>query len=1485
MSRGTGNLHAELVAPLWSRLASRSQAGQTRMLLDLVRSVCDKVVKGSDSKGFSPTIPWRLLGIRGAKADELRRLLHEVVAIPLPATVFFDHPNPLALAAHLREQILGERGETPTPQETGGSTAEPIVILGMSCRYPGGVSSPEDLWKLVIFEKCPISDLPKDRGWDLDRLSHPDPALMGTTSAHRGGFLDCAADFDPEFFGISPREAVAMNPQQRLLLETSWEALERSGLVPTSLSDVQVGVFIGSMSPEYGPRMHEASPGVKGSVLTGTTPSVSSGRLSYFFGFEGPALTVDTACSASLVGIHLACQSLRAGECGLALAGGVTFTATPGMFTEFSKQGGLAPDGLCKSFAADADGTVWSEGVGILVLARLSDAQRLGYPILAVIRGSAINQDGASNGLTAPNGVSQQRLIRQALANAGLSPAEVDVVEAHGTGTRLGDPIEATAIITTYGQDRPAEQPLWLGSLKSNIGHSQAAAGVGGVIKMVMAMHHGVLPKTLHVTEPSRHVDWSAGAVRLLTEQTIWPETGRPRRAAVSSFGISGTNAHLILEQAPANPDAAFADDLVPWIVSGKSEQALRVQADRLRGHMLEHPDLNPGDVGWSLATSRSQFSHRAVVLARQRAQFLEGMAAITNGMTAPNVVKGTGRSIDKIVFVFPGQGSQWAGMGRQLLAEFPTFAERLAECSDALARYCDWSLLDVLRNEPGSPGLERVDVVQPALFAVMVSLAELWISHGVQPDAVIGHSQGEIAAACVSGALSLPDAAKVVALRSQALARLTGRGGMLSVALSPVEAEHRIRRGRGRLEIAAINSPKSVVIAGDGGAVDEAFAEFEADGLRPRRIPVNYASHSRHVESIRDEIVDLLAGITPGKAIIPFFSTVADEFLDCTNLDAQYWYRNLRHTVRFADTVRAVLADQNPTAFAEISPHPVLAGPLEEIADEASTEVVVLNTIRRGHGDRARFTRSLAEAHVQGIEVNWQPAFDGLHTRRVDLPTYAFQRQRYWLDESREPANVTAAGLAATGHPLLPAVMELPGTGGLAFTGRLSPATHPWLADHVVAGSVLLPGAAFVEMALQAGKRVGCASVVELVQETPLVLPDRAGVVLRLTVDAPDDSGQRPFAVYAQQEGTPDARWTRHGSGVLTNIGTQPGFDMAEWPPARAHEVDVTDLYRRLSASGVDYGPAFQALHTVYRCADEVFAEVSLPRESTGAQQRFELHPILLDAALHVLRLTPLVADTDLMPFLWTGIHLHTVAAGKLRVRVAADGNGGVCLEAADDTGKPVATVKSLTLRPLPRLALFDAAFERSEAVVGPARVDTASLPDNSGVSAPPPSSLTNPVARPEPTRVRPLHGEDVPLRQQLGALAEGERLAALLDLVRAGAATVLGHGSGNQVPPDRLFKELGVTSLIGVELRNLLSAKIGLRLTATAVFDYPTPAKLAAHINDRIMGGTGVQRHEDHRSTRREQELGQGITAADIDTMSAETLIAFVMGEGHER
>ncbi|WP_024802961.1 type I polyketide synthase [Nocardia sp. BMG51109] len=1291
---------ADASGSLAQRLSEVPEADRERVVLDLVRAQVAVVLGYAVASTVDTARAFKDLGFDSLGAVELRNRLAQSTGVRLPATLVFDHPTPAAVARLILAEVGGAVTRSPKITRHGRTAAdEPLAIVGMSCRYPGGADSPEQLWELVAAGRDAVSGLPEDRGWDVERLYDPDPDHAGTVYTRGGGFLERPGDFDAEFFGISPREALAMDPQQRLLLEASWEALEDAGIDPNSLRSTETGVFTGVVTTDYG---GPGSAELEGYRLTGTTTSVASGRIAYTFGLEGPTLSVDTACSSSLVALHLAAGSLRSGECSLALAGGVTLMAGPYLLTEFSRQRAVSPDGRCRSYAAGADGTGFSDGVGMVVLERLSDARRNGHDVLAVVRGSAVNQDGASNGLTAPSGPSQERVIRQALANAGLGAADVDAVEGHGTGTKLGDPIEAQALLATYGQERDSG-PLRLGSIKSNIGHTSAAAGVAGVIKMVLALRHGMLPQTLHVDSPSPHVDWDSGAVALLTEPQKWSRNERPRRAGISSFGVSGTNAHLILEEAPEQePTTRVAGEVpsvVPVLVSARGEQALRAQAARLRSYVLARPDISLPDLGLSSVATRAQLEHRAAVVAADRDDLLAGLAAVAAGEPAANAVEA--RTLgSRAIFVFPGQGAQWTGMAVELLDSAPVFADEIAACEEALSEFVEWRLRDVLRGAPDAPSLERVDVVQPALFAVMVALARLWRSLGVEPVAVVGHSQGEIAAACVSGALSRADAARVVALRSRAIARrLAGSGGMASLALPVERVEELLGAYAGRVSVAAVNGPAAVVVSGDPDAMDDLLRGCEQAEIRARRVAVDYASHSAQVETIEHELLDDLGPVAPMSSRIPFYSTVVGGFVDTATLDAGYWYRNLRGRVGFEPAVRALL-DQGATCFVEISPHPVLTMAVEETADAcgAAERTAVLASLRRGEGGLARFALSLAEAHTVGIPVEWPALYAGSGARKIPLPTYAFQRQRFWLSPVAGPGDATAAGLGRVEHPILAAAVQVGDRDEWLFTGRISIAAQPWTRDHMVFGLVLVPGVALVELASAAGREAGCPVVDELVIEAPLVLEEDAVRQIQVTLGAADADGRREVALFSRPEsaGEEPGEATCHGRGRLAATTAPAEPFPAQWPPAGAEEITVDSVYARLGAYAhltdpdFDYGPAFRGVRAAWSLGDTVFTELELP-ESAGAASGFGLHPALFDAALHggLGKLYQGESGPGGLPFAWSGVHLERIGHTRIRVRIGLAGDTSLRLDIATEDGLPVASVQRLDVRPVDQAQL----------------------------------------------------------------------------------------------------------------------------------------------------------------------------------------------------
>ncbi|MFC8455178.1 beta-ketoacyl synthase N-terminal-like domain-containing protein, partial [Kitasatospora sp. NPDC057223] len=1276
-------LFRNLVRPALQRAAAAVPAAGAARPTDpeairtLVQEAVAAVLGHDDHRAVSADRAFDELGFDSLTAVDLRNRLNSATGLRLPATLIYDHPNPAALAAHLGTEILGTGTPAAEPERPVVAVDEPIAIIGMACRYPGGVSSPEDLWRLVENGTDAVGPFPTDRGWDLDSLYDPDAARPGTSYTRQGGFLYDAAEFDPSFFGIGPREALTTDPQQRLLLETAWEAVERAGIDPSDLRGSRTGVFAGVMYNDYGARLHQsaqASADYEGYLVAGSAGSVASGRVSYALGLEGPAVTVDTACSSSLVALHLAAQALRQGECSLALAGGVTVMASPATFVEFSRQRGLSTDGRCKPFSAEADGTGWAEGVGLLLVERLSDAVRNGHRVLAVVRGSAVNQDGASNGLTAPNGPSQERVIRQALSAADLTPDQVDAVEAHGTGTTLGDPIEAQALIAAYGRHHSPEQPLWLGSVKSNLGHTQAAAGVAGIIKMVQALHHAVLPRTLHLSAPSPHVDWSAGTVSLLAETVPWPETGRPRRAAVSSFGISGTNAHVILEQAPeeeaAQPQPPVDGSVLPVVLSARDPQALRAQAAKLRelvlpGSGVDGPDLH--DLARSLATTRAAFEHRVAVLAEDREELLDGLAGVADGSAAT-----TSTVAGRTAFLFTGQGSQRLGMGRELYDSQPVFRQAFdaaaAEFDRHLGDYLGRPLRELVFGEDAEQ-LNRTSGTQPALFAIETALFRLYEHWGVVPDVVLGHSIGGVAAAHAAGVLDLADAALLVATRARLMQALPSGGAMLSFDAAEADVLPLLAGLAEQAGVAAVNGPRATVVSGDEDAVLEIGRRLSESGVRAKRLRVSHAFHSPLMEPMLAEFREVLAGLRFAEPRIPVVSDLTGALAGPGELAApEYWVRHVRQAVRFADGVRA-LHEYGAVRFLELGPDAVLTA----LARESLPEGAVLETaLRRGRPEERTAVAALAALHSAGASVGWGRFFDRPgQARPVDLPTYAFQRERYWLD----------APVAQGEHPFLGSSVELAGEAGAVLSGRLSLTTHPWLAGHRVAGATVLPGTALLEAALHAAHRVGADGVGELSLLAPLVVPAEGAVEVQAVVGAADADGRRPVKLYARPQSAEPAEWTLHADGSLHTPDAAPAeAGLGPWPPEDAKPLDVD--YDALAEAGLGYEGLFQGVQAGWRGSDgSLYAEVSLPADEAGG---YGIHPALLDSALHLLAQDS--GERLRLPFAWSGVRLHATGATQLRVRLRPEGDDAVSLLLLDGTGAPVLTAEALAVREAPR-------------------------------------------------------------------------------------------------------------------------------------------------------------------------------------------------------
>ncbi|MEO3808934.1 SDR family NAD(P)-dependent oxidoreductase [Sphaerisporangium sp. B11E5] len=1258
--------------PWVERMAALPGEERRQAVEELVRGIVTTVLGHSSPGAIDPARAFKDIGFDSLTGVELRNHVNTATGLRLPSTVVFDHPSPAALAAYLLTRVSGRPGPAAAAP-VAAVTDEPVAIVSMACRYPGGVRTPEDLWRLVDTGTDAISGFPAGRGWDVGALYDPDPEHYGTTYAQGGGFLHDAADFDAAFFGISPREATATDPQQRLLLEVAWETLERAGIDPVSLRGSATGVFAGVMYHDYGARLPKAPDGFEGFLLTGNTGSVATGRVSFTFGFHGPAVTVDTACSSSLVAVHLAAQALRNGECDLALAGGVTVMSTPNTFIEFSRQRGLAPDGRCKSFAAGADGTAWGEGAGLILLERLSDAQRNGHPILAVVRGSAVNQDGASNGLTAPNGPSQERVIRQALANAGLTPADVDTVEAHGTGTTLGDPIEAQALLATYGQNRPADRPLYLGSIKSNIGHTQAAAGVAGIIKMIEAMRHERLPRTLHIDTPTPHVDWSSGAVTLLTGPRPWTRDDRPRRAAVSSFGISGTNAHLILEQPPAAEAARTGGEAppvpMPWLLSAKSPEALAAQAGRLAGFLDDHPGLDARDVAHAL-TRRTTFDHRAVLMAAE--PHPTALADLRAGTPNPDVVTGVAGPRGRTAMMFTGQGSQRPGMGRELYERFEVFATALDEVCAHLDVHLERPLKPVMFAEPDTEEarlLNTTRYTQPALFALHVALYRLAESFGLRPDHLIGHSVGELTAAHLAGVFPLQDACLLVATRARLMQSATPGGAM--AALQATEEEILpLLTGAGGVTVAAVNGPASLVVSGDREAVEALAGRWRESGREATLLRVSHAFHSPHMDPILAAFRETAESLTYAAPAVPVISNLTGRPAGAEITTAAYWTDHIRQAVRFHDGV-TTLASLGTTTFVELGPDATLTA----FTGQAAEGAVAVPMCRPGRPEAHTLLTALATLHVNGTDVDWSPLLPA-PARTVDLPTYPFQRQRYWLDHGAATGAAAGLGLLPAEHPLLGAGVQIADDDSWVFTSRIGLSAHPWLADHTIGDNAVLPATALIDLAVATGDHAGCTTVEELVIQTPLVLDPTATLTLQLTLSAPDDQGHRTLSVHSRPGTT--ATWTKHATATLSSAPHDPPAPATR--PEDAEAVDLTGAYDALARAGYHYGPAFQCLDALWRHGDHRHAELRLPDEAASAGHT--LHPALLDAALHPLALDAAADGARLVPFSFTGIRLYATGATRLRAHLEPAGTGHR-LTLTDLAGAPVATVDAVTLRP----------------------------------------------------------------------------------------------------------------------------------------------------------------------------------------------------------
>jgi myxalamid-type polyketide synthase MxaE and MxaD len=1072
---------------------------------------------------------------------------------------------------------------------------EPIAIVGIGCRFPGGSDGPRALWQLLEQGVDAASRVPRSR-WDADGLFDPDPDAPGKSYVRHGGFLGEVDGFDAAFFGISPREARGLDPQQRLLLETTWEALEDAGIAPDGLRGSATGVWVGFSLDDYA-RKSSGDP----HASLGNARSIAAGRIAYVLGIHGPVLQIDTSCSSSLVATHLACQSLRSGECDLALVGGVNLLLSAESTIALCKLRALAPDGRCKTFDAAGDGYGRGEGCGVVVLKRLSDVRQGEERVYAVIRGSAVNHDGRSNGLTAPNGMAQEDVIRKALRNAQIEPSEVDYVEAHGTGTPLGDPIEVMALSRVYSSGRDPGCPLLVGSIKTNIGHLEGAAGIAGLIKAALSVASRRIPPHLHFATPNPRIPWSTIPVRVSSQAQAWPALGRPARAGVSAFGISGTNAHLILEEAQQHEQSASqlrSAELV--VVSAQTAPALRSAVARLQTTLVGNDDVRLQDLSRALVATRSSLEHRMAFATTSLEGLRQGLASYADSTFSAAEARPAPTG-GKVVFVFPGQGSQWLGMGRELLVEDATFREQVTLCDAAIRAEVGWSVLDELRAEEGESGLSRVDVVQPVLFALQVALARTWQAWGVQPNAVIGHSMGEVAAACVAGALSLADAAAIICRRSRLLRRISGAGAMAVVELSVDEANVAIRGYESRLSIAVSNGVRSTVLSGDPRALTEILGQLTARDVFVRHVKVDVASHSPQVEPLLPELLTELRALRPASAQVAMYSTVSAAKVDGHELDAKYWADNLRQPVQFARVVRELL-DTGHALFLEVSPHPLLTSAIDRLREDAGVEGCAVSSLRREHRERQALLDSLGTLFVHGQRLDPFRLFPG-PARHVDLPTYPWQRESHWI----ETAPSTADGGVPSGHPLLGSRLRSP-TSGAIYESMLAGNAPSWIADHTVLGQVFFPATAFLELVRAAGTQPTMVQSMSI--GAPLVLSAGEGQRIQTVVDA------TTISVYSQPPSAAiEDAWTLHASAVLGAVAPSSPLPLAEIRLRCATSIDVDQLYNSFASVGLEYGPRFRNVRRLFRGQGEVLAEVALPSDLSDG--RYGIHPALLDASL----------------------------------------------------------------------------------------------------------------------------------------------------------------------------------------------------------------------------------------------------------------------------
>jgi acyl transferase domain-containing protein/acyl carrier protein len=1159
---------------------------------------------------------------------------------------------------------------------------EPVAIVGLGCRFPGA-EGPAAFWSLI------------ERGGDAVGGLPPDRQVAGT-QATRGGFLERVDYFDARFFGISPREAERLDPQQRLLLEVAFEALDDAGLSSRELDGSTAGVFVGMWINDYESRMFAETGRVDFHMTTGSGRYTASGRVSQVLGLRGPSLTVDTACSSSLVAVHLACQSLWSGESDIAIAAGVNVILQPHITAAYSQAGMLSAAGRCKFGDASADGYVRSEGVGVVVLKRLSRAQTDRDPVHAVILGSAVNNDGNTGGsLGTPGRAGQEDLLRKAYRRARVPAASVGYVEAHGTGTRAGDPVELGAIGAVMGEKRPADQPCLVGSVKTNIGHTEGAAGIAGLIKVALSLQHGIIPASLHCETPTPEVAWETMRLKIATSATPWPP-GFRRIAGVSSFGIGGTNAHVVLaatDDAPgprgSRPSRRVApgpETLLP--LSARSVEALREQARRYAEYVTGAAAASLADIAYTAAMRRTHHSHRLAVVGRDRVQIGQRLAAFAETGSSVGVIQGADAGASRIVFVFSGQGSQWVGMGRGLLEAEPAFREAIIRCDRVITPLTGWSLLAALRRDDLAP--ERIEVIQPTLFAIQVALVDQWRAWGIEPRAVVGHSMGEVAAAHVAGALDLEDAARIICGRSRLLATISGGGGMAVVELSAAEVGARLRGRDDRLSIAVCNSERSTVVAGEVAELDALLVELERAGVFCRRVKVAVASHSPQVEPLRADLLSALRGIRPGPARIPMYSTVTGELIDGRELGPDYWMRNLRETVQFGAAMRRALKDGADTVV-EISPHPILLPAIEP--SEAGSHPRCVPSMRREGAEREGMLESLGSLFTQGYPVDWAPLVSGAC---VTLPAYPWQRERFWYPVS---PTATRRHFADGCHPMLDEHIVSAADPGIHFwQGRLDSARTPWLLEHRVQGAPVLPASALVEMVLHGAATVfgerACVLDALRLERALAIREDRPAIVqLVISTTLP---GMASFRLASREaERGSGAPWVVHAVGsvrtreVTANGQQVEGSDGYDGEPGDRH-------YEATRRRGLDYGPAFQGVSSISRRGAAIVTRVRTTQAVRDDGDAYRIHPALLDAcfqgALAGLpggkareRATFVPVQIDRL-----ALHGRVSATDSLQCRISPRPGAGSSdevifdIDAVDDTGRLVLEVSGLRFEPL---------------------------------------------------------------------------------------------------------------------------------------------------------------------------------------------------------